>query len=94
MLGLLARRSADTSICPSEVARALHVDDWRACMPVVREVAARLATQGVVSITQADSVIDPDTLGHIAGPIRLRRGACFDEGDPGDRNDIESVPGA
>ena len=44
MMKLLAERSAESSICPSDVARTLVSDEtaWRALMPVVRQVAARL----------------------------------------------------
>ena len=37
---LLSARSAESSICPSDVARAAAPDDWRPLMEPVREAAA------------------------------------------------------
>ncbi|SAK52385.1 hypothetical protein AWB76_01700 [Caballeronia temeraria] len=84
MLDLLGRRAASASICPSDVARALAGDEdaWRALMPPVRRVAARLAREGSVLISQRDAVLHPDAVGR--GPIRLRRGPKFSA--PGDRH--------
>lgn len=67
---LLAARSADASICPSEVARRLSPDDWRALMPRVREVAFAMARAGRVRITQRGCAVDP--LRPVRGPIRLQ----------------------
>jgi hypothetical protein len=76
----LARRAASSSICPSEVARALSADEtaWRAAMPQVREVAARLRDAGRLRITRGGQDIDPATLHGAA--IRLARGPRFDDG--------------
>jgi hypothetical protein len=76
---LLARRAATSSICPSEVARAVELEDgaWRALMPQVREVAARLRDAGRLRITRGGRDIDPAAL-H-TGAIRLVRGPRFDE---------------
>jgi hypothetical protein len=73
----LAGRAAAASICPSEVARALarEEDAWRALMPQVRDVAARLRDAGRLRITRGGLDIDPATL-H-AGAIRLARGPAF-----------------
>lgn len=67
---LLAARSADASICPSEVARRLSPDDWRVLMPRVREVAFDMARAGRVRITQRGRAVDP--VEPVGGPIRLR----------------------
>lgn len=77
MLELIGRRAPSASICPSDVARAItrEADDWRALMPTVRRVAARLARDGMVSITQGGDTLRPDRIDH--GPIRLRRGPAF-----------------
>ncbi|WP_144109901.1 DUF3253 domain-containing protein [Paraburkholderia sp. BCC1886] len=77
MLDLLSRRAPTSSICPSDVARALveEEDGWRASMPSVRQVASRLAREGTIFITQGDAIVDADTTTH--GPIRLRRGPSF-----------------
>ena len=77
IVGQLARRAATSSICPSEVARALAREDgaWRVLMPQVRAVAARLRDAGQVRITRGGREIDPATL-H-TGAIRLARGPAF-----------------
>jgi len=73
MLALLSERAADASICPSEVARALRPGgDWRALVPGIRDVAAALAREGVVLVTQRGAVVDADA--PPPGPVRLRRG--------------------
>lgn len=76
MLRLLAARDTDASICPSEVARALDQDDdtWRALMPSVRIVAARLAQTQVIDITQRGHAVD---IAEASGPVRLQRGTAF-----------------
>jgi hypothetical protein len=77
MIELLRRRAKTSSICPSDVARALAGDDgeWRALMPLVRAAAARMAHEDTISITQGSTVLDPDRIDH--GAIRLRRGPKF-----------------
>jgi hypothetical protein len=71
---LLDARTAEASICPSEVARqaAPPKVDWRELMPRVRAVAAALAHRGVLTITRGEEILHPDELW--GGPIRLRRG--------------------
>ena len=69
ILALLDERAEGATICPSEVARAL-TDDWRPLMPVVREAAQGLVTEGKVEVTQGGEVVD---LATARGPIRLRR---------------------
>jgi hypothetical protein len=53
IVALLAARSPQSSICPSEVARTLHGDEsaWRAAMPQVRRVAAAMVEVGMVDVT-------------------------------------------
>jgi hypothetical protein len=81
LLALLAERRADSSICPSDVARRLlPAPAWRALMPVVREVAARLAAAGVVAITQRGEA-QPHDAGAWRGPIRIVRGHAFADGN-------------
>lgn len=65
-----AARLPDGSICPSEVARALWPDDWRARMAQVRSVGRALATAGRIVVTQRGEVRAPDV--PIRGPIRYR----------------------
>ncbi|WP_345815597.1 DUF3253 domain-containing protein [Paraburkholderia sp. PREW-6R] len=83
LLALLSARRAQASICPSDVARALSSDEacWRALMPAVRTVAARLARAHVIRITQGDAAVPPAQIDH--GPIRLRRGPAFERGGAG-----------
>ncbi|GGJ89288.1 hypothetical protein GCM10009304_13610 [Pseudomonas matsuisoli] len=80
---LLEVRTAEASICPSDVARSLEADGaaWRALMPAVREVGRQLADNGFVQITQAGKVLAPT--GEIRGPIRLRRGPNYSRWQPG-----------
>jgi len=66
---LLAKRDPTSSICPSEVARAVGGSDWRPLMQPVRDVARRLADEGSLQVTQGGRVVDP---GAARGPIRLR----------------------
>ena len=68
---LLRARSPGSSICPSDVARAIGGSSWRSLVPDVRAVAAELATAGVIVVTQGDRTLDATTA---RGPIRLRRG--------------------
>ena len=67
---LLAERSAESTICPSDVARATGTDEWRPLMEPVRRAARRLVAAGEVQIVQGGRVVDPSTA---RGPIRIRR---------------------
>lgn len=71
IVALLASRVADSSICPSEVARELDAEGWRELMDPVRQVAASLATEGTIEVTQGGTVVD---VASARGPVRLRRG--------------------
>ncbi|MEO6364881.1 MAG: DUF3253 domain-containing protein [Luteimonas sp.] len=77
ILALLRQRDPASSICPSDVARALADDEaqWRPLMPQVREAASRLAHDGAVVMTQGEVVVDPGGQPH--DPLRLRRGPAF-----------------
>ncbi|EEN86978.1 MULTISPECIES: DUF3253 domain-containing protein [Rhodococcus erythropolis group] len=66
---LLSARSAESSICPSDVARAAAPDDWRPLMEPVREAARHMVADGEVQITQGGEVVDPES---VRGPIRIR----------------------
>lgn len=68
---LLDARSPGASICPSDVARAVSPERWRADLDGVRDVARHLARRGALAITQGTRVLDPDA--PLRGPIRLRR---------------------
>jgi hypothetical protein len=73
----LSRRSPDSSICPSEVARALQSEEaaWRALMRQVREVAAAMRGEGRLRITRGDVNVTRNELHR--GAIRLKRGPDF-----------------
>jgi len=78
----LAARRPGASLCPSEIARALAPAEgvWRALMPEIRAVAARLAAAGELRVTQRGRPVDPLTA---RGPIRLSRPPAG--AGPGDR---------
>jgi len=67
----LAAVPAGSTMCPSEVARAVGGEDdaWRALMEPTRQAARRLVAEGVAQITQRGQVVDPSTA---RGPIRIR----------------------
>jgi hypothetical protein len=60
-------RGAGRTVCPSEVARSL-AEDWRPLMPRVRDIAAVLAEEGRLAVTQKGA---PVYARNAAGPIRL-----------------------
>lgn len=71
ILTRLAGRDAGSSICPSEVARAVFPESsWRSRMEDVRRAARRLAHRGEIRITQKGRTVDPAAF---RGPIRLAR---------------------
>jgi len=70
ILDLLDARAGGATICPSEAAKAVEPDDWRALMEPARSAARRLVAAGDVVITQKGAVVDPSTA---KGPIRIRR---------------------
>jgi hypothetical protein len=69
MMALLRARGPDKTICPSEAARQVSPNDWRALMDTTRAVAARLASEGRIEVTQQGQPID---LSSARGPVRLR----------------------
>jgi hypothetical protein len=68
--GLLDQRRTGMSICPSEAARAVDPEGWRALLPAARAAAGRLAAAGDVEVTQRGAVVDVATA---RGPVRIRR---------------------
>ncbi len=70
ILELLDARAGGATLCPSEAARRVGGDEWRASMEFARRAARRLVARGEVEITQAGRVVDPSTA---KGPIRVRR---------------------
>lgn len=75
IVSLLALRKETSSICPSEIARAIDADAWRALMAPIRAVAIRLALAGIIEISQHGVVVVPN--GHWRGPVRLSRGKSW-----------------
>jgi hypothetical protein len=67
---LLDQRRPDASICPSEAARAVDPEAWRALMPAARAAAGRLAATGEAEVTQGGEVVD---VAAARGPLRIRR---------------------
>jgi hypothetical protein len=76
VVALATHRAPDRTICPSDAARAVGGEQWRATMPVVHEVARRLAEEGVVEVVQRGTVLDPAA--EWSGPVRIRRTARTD----------------
>lgn len=70
VLELLAQRADGATICPSEVARQLGGESWRALMDPTRAAAGRLVAAGKVEVVQGGTVVD---VGTARGPIRIRR---------------------
>ena len=66
-IAALAAARAPRTICPSEVARALS-EDWRPLMPLVREVAGEMQSEGALRVSQGGAPADPVAA---KGPIRL-----------------------
>ena len=67
---LLDQRRPDATICPSEAARVVDPEGWRALMPAARAAAGRLAAAGRAEVTQRGEVVDVATA---RGPVRVRR---------------------
>ncbi|HWW55535.1 MAG TPA: DUF3253 domain-containing protein [Sphingopyxis sp.] len=66
-LALLADRSEDASICPSEVARVISTDDdWRTSMPIVHTAVDTLLEQGIVQLSWKGHRLEQRT-----GPYRI-----------------------
>ena len=66
LMRLAQDRGDDKTFCPSEAARALDPENWRALMPEIRRVAASLSLKA----TQRGTPVNPVTA---RGPIRLGR---------------------
>lgn len=70
ILALVEQRGKDSSICPSEAARALAGDGvWQKLLPSVRRAAVRLAERGAIEITRKGKPVDPQAF---KGVYRLR----------------------
>lgn len=73
ILGLLAERGRDKTICPSEAAKLVGGKDtrlaWEGLMEPARAAARRLVAAGRIVIQQGGKVVDGSTA---KGPIRLK----------------------
>jgi len=67
----LTRKRDQSSICPSDVARTVGGESWRALMPDVRRVAAELADREEVIVTQKGEAV---SIRDARGPVRIVRG--------------------
>ncbi len=79
---LLDTREYPKTICPSEVPRALAVEEmkklgascWRDLMPDVRKLVWQMGDRGEVEILQRGEVLgDSVGLEDVKGPIRVRK---------------------
>lgn len=70
----LTRKRGDSSICPSDVARAVGGESWRAHMDDVRRIAHTLAARGEIVVTQKG---EPVRIDHARGPVRIIRGPAL-----------------
>lgn len=70
----LTRKRAESSICPSDVARAIGGESWRSRMDDVRRVAAELAARDEVIVTQKG---EPVSIESARGPVRIVRGPAL-----------------
>jgi Protein of unknown function (DUF3253) len=70
ILALARHRGPDSSICPSDAARAVGAEQWRDLMDDSRSSALALRRDGEVEITQRGEVVDPRQTPR--GPIRIR----------------------
>jgi hypothetical protein len=70
ILALAQHRGSNSSICPSDAARAVGGQDWRELSAQSRSIAFALARDGDVEITQRGAVVDPDQPSR--GPVRIR----------------------
>ena len=74
IVSILANRAADATLCPSEVARALVVEnkskEWRTAMPVVHAAADALLHRGAVKLSWKGEPLETRS-----GPYRIAFGS-------------------
>jgi hypothetical protein len=68
ILAAVAKRGAEKTTCPSEIARMMFPEDWRDHMKNVLDVAIELQNKNKVVITQKGMPVD---VHHIKGPVRI-----------------------
>lgn len=67
---LAGGRAPDSTICPSDVARAIGGSEWRSLMAMVREEVRDLAQRDIVTVSQRGKTLDPAQ--QWEGPVRVR----------------------
>jgi hypothetical protein len=81
---MLNKRVYPKTLCPSEVARSLSLDElhalgvhsWRDLMPALRELCFEMRDRGEIEILQKGSVLGGEQgLVETRGPIRIRKKA-------------------
>ena len=68
ILDLVTERGAGRTVCPTEAARRLDAQNWRARLKDIRAAAARLADRGLIRVTRKGKAVDIRT---VKGVIRL-----------------------
>ena len=68
IIRLTGERGPDSSICPSEVARAMN-PEWRQLLSAVRRAAVRLSEAGRIDILRKGQPVTGEA---VRGVIRLR----------------------
>lgn len=68
ILRIAEQRGSAKTLCPSDAARSIGGQEWRALMPAARRIAFELADEGLVHATQHGERVEPDA----RGPIRIR----------------------
>jgi hypothetical protein len=69
IIAALQARARGATMCPSEAARLVGGEQWRALMERARQAARRLVAEQRVEILQVGRVVDPSTA---KGPLRIR----------------------
>lgn len=69
-LALAGHRAPDRTICPSDVARTLGGEHWRALMDPVRAAVADLVGRAEIDVMQRGRVVPPED--GWRGPLRIR----------------------
>ena len=91
VLALAAERDAGSSFCPSEAARRLEPEDWRARMGEVHATARALAAAGHVVLTQGGREVTPL---HVRGPYHILAAPASDPRLPSLRPEAYPAPPA
>ena len=73
IISLINQRGCDKTCCPSEIPRLiLKYPNWRDYMDLTRTISFRLASAGILEITQRGTLIDPSSQSTFTGIMRIR----------------------